>query len=913
MTLPYREFTAFESKAIEGHDLTGGTGFTTINDWTITTYDDVILGRYNDGAAPKYWMWKGFLRALDLELISGADHIIDIGYDIEISEIENTAGYNSVTITVHYVDNFEPIEKWLTDSMNGKYYNGVNQWEFYPPGAHRSPNMNSEVVNFADMPVTDTWWTYAASAGGTKGPTHKYQEQLCINGLNFYFYLSDPAGWPGDGESAKVKIEVSKFKIHYFNPIVNSLSRQRFSGNGGEELILRGLAFNQDDAEIGDAARNSNNNPGVNWESIVDFIYFEGQEGQGTIELSRLAGDFIVDSDTQITIPSMPAMPDGSYKIRLLKKDMLPGTLEVFDCESYAGDFSADADGKMTKIENGSELLSIVVGEIPEKRPVFTWEWAWKIAGELVWKYYAPIDMRAADRFYEGRILSVASVTRSIDDFTGMFQVSDLDVELASNDSEFQKLLAQGYCKNQPVKLYFGWANEPVGWMQTYFQGIVDDYVLSGPTFKATLKDITQKYLRKKMPLYIITTEEWSNAHENAIGKAIPEVLGLHSLTTGENLGAIEAFCIDTTANKYIAAAHPLNSVLQVYADNVLVNPANYTVSNDAEGRTFITFTSSQGDKKITYNAEGYSLAAWNSSNGYVQNPAYVLGFFLVYLAEVPIDYIDTDSLDEVADLFEDNGWDECGKLALTELEDASSVLQKLLFSFGIKAWPDREGKLHFGRKDLTTFDTDKTIIAQTDCIEAPTIEFNLRDAVNRIKVCWDFYPAAGVYGGAREFESDASITDFESEIENYETWEYPCVSCEDFAVLRAGEDLQRLAYGNRVVSFTLPIDFIDELEIFDTFVLQDTFGLSPTGQGEEQHYYYVTSLTYDFQNMTIGVKASDLQWLVGQCFIIGRCDDLEHNYEDASQWMKVFGYVGSCATDTLPGGDPLKKICKCQ
>jgi len=910
MTLPHREWTAIivRTLAQNSDNLVGPPYVSTIDDWTDQHIEDGIAGGGNDGASPKYWYWYPIIIAInDFELVSSADEIIDVGVDIELNLIDNSAGVGSFKLSGQVIEHLSAPKQWDTSQVTGKYYDGVNPWDYYEPWHAGSASDYLDITVATDFPYSTTiWWPVFNSGYAVSNNEQEYIFRLGLAFIIWYYDISYPFG---NSEFFKCSFEATKITVNYFNPVVNSLSRLRFSEDGGEELILTGLGFDQSNAELNSTERCSLNQPFV-WDSKVHQITFEGQEGQGNYELFWIDGDFSVDSDTQITIPSMPAMRKGTYKIKLVKI----GVPEVGDVESYAGEFFTDETGKMSPgVDNAYGMFTIIVGEAESKAPYFTWEWAWKIAGELVWKYYAPIDMRAADRFYEGRVLSAASVTRSIDDFTGMFQVADLDVELASNDSEFQKLLAQGYCKNQPVKLYFGWTNEPHGWKERYFQGIVDDYVLSGPTFKATLKDITQKYLRKKMPLYIVTTEEWPNAHENAVGKAIPEVLGLHSLTSGENLGAIEALCIDTTANKYIAAAHLLNSVLQVYADNVLVNPANYTVSNDAEGRTFITFTSSQGDKKITYNAEGYSLAAWNSSNGYVQNPAYVLGFFLVYLAEVPIDYIDTDSLEEVADLFEDNGWDECGKLSLTELEDASSVLQKLLFSFGIKAWPDREGKLHFGRKDLTTFDTDKIIIAQTDCINAPTIEFNLRDAVNRIKVSWDYYPAASVYGGAREFESDASITDFESEIENYETWEYPCVSCEDFAVLRAGEDLQRLAYGNRVVSFTLPIDFIDELEIFDTFILQDTFGLSPSGEGEEQHYYYVTSLTYDFQNMTIGVKASDLQWLAGQCFIIGRCSEVVHNYADASQWMKVFGYVGSCATDTLPGGDPLKKICKCQ
>ena len=85
---------------------------------------------------------------------------------------------------------------------------------------------------------------------------------------------------------------------------------------------------------------------------------------------------------------------------------------------------------------------------------------------------------------------------------------------------------------------------------------------------------------------------------------------------------------VDTITYKYIAAYGSLKAITEVYSDGTLVDSANYTVSYDDGGRTYITFNSDQEDKKVTFNARGYMYTGMNSTNGHVENPAYVILFF---------------------------------------------------------------------------------------------------------------------------------------------------------------------------------------------------------------------------------------------------------------------------------------------
>jgi len=682
---------------------------------------------------------------------------------------------------------------------------------------------------------------------------------------------------------------------------VNSLSRMTFSGNGGERLVLHGLGFNQSEAELSDPARNPLN-VASNFDSIVRYIIFEHTSSGESYTLDRVVGDFTVDSDTKITIPAMPAMTKGAYRIRLVKYPVGHGVGTV---ESYAGDWRTATDGLMTE---GSRFI-IGVGLATEKaQPVFGFHWDWKWSGTTITEYYAPIDIRADDIFYDGRVLGVSTFTRAIDDLTGLFEVSDITVDLASHDHHFQERLALGHCKNQGVAVYFGWADEPAAWMSQVYGGIVDDYTLKGPVFSAVVKDITQMYLRKRLPRFTVTLEDYPNAHPDHVGRAVPEILGLFDWDGG----AIEAVYVDTTTYKYLAAAYTLDSITAVYSDGTLVNPAQYTITYDADGRTYIDFKNSQGDKKVTFNCTGYSLAAWNSANGYVQNPAYVLGWTLIYMLGVPPASVDTASLDTLADYYETNGWGEIGRLAVVEDKSPEDVLKDLLFSFGVKMWPGLDGRLKFGRKDLSDLSYNLHLIAQTDLLDAPERPFGMRESITRIRTRFGYYPAPDAWDGSIDSECGEGVSYYDACMEPGAVWDYPCIDSEEFAGVRLAEDFLRLEHGERTVSFSLPIRYATELDIFDTFRLQDPYGVSATGSGEYGRYYYVSSLTYDFQNGTIQVIGVDLQWMVGECMIIGRCEDIAENWLDASDWQRIFAYIGSCATDQLSDGWPLKKICPC-
>lgn len=135
---------------------------------------------------------------------------------------------------------------------------------------------------------------------------------------------------------------------------------------------------------------------------------------------------------------------------------------------------------------------------------------------------------------------------------------------------------------------------------------------------------------------------------------------------------------------------------------------------------------------------------------------------------------------------------------------------------------------------------------------------------------------------------------------------------------IRTNEEFLKYGQGDFKVEFTVPINWIDILDIFTNFRLQEPFGLDggtdpPARRGEFGRYYYVESLNYNFMKQEITVVGIDLQFLLRQCFIVAHCGDVAEKWENASESDKMYAYVGNCAAGSFVyDGAPLKKVCNC-
>ena len=638
------------------------------------------------------------------------------------------------------------VKHWKTNISPALDHFHLN-WSILPDHLHGSGLI--EVASETDSAGTMYLRSYKSGTGLWLNPK---QDDLVAYGLQMNMTNFDPARPDANGEYVYYYANMLSLKIFFFNPIVNSIDRLWAPTAGGVAVVLTGLGFDNTDSELetGGPVR-----PG-GWNDKVDTIEFVGLQGQGTTSITEGAGDFTVDSNTQITIPAnkFPALDAGSYHINLKKISV---SLDApTDITGYAGDWACDSAGRVYPSTRISFFISdtYVARQFRERKaPLVLSDWHLKDRsdGSEVMKYYAMDYLRCTDRVYKGNLSAISSIPRGFEGKTGLFKVTDLTLDLANNDLEFSKLLAgTTILKNQIVKVYQAYADEPFGWRSHIISLIIDDYYFEDDVFKVKLKDISQKYFRLSVPRETCTEAEYANIHPDSIGVYIPEVLGLCSLTTGEHRGQVEAICIDVTTYKYVAANEALYSIDQVYSDSTTeVDSGDYTISYEEDGRTYITFDEDQGDKKVTFNCKGYIYGGLNSDNGYVQNPAYILLYFLLMIVKVPPSLIDFESFISAAVVFDNLGEGEAGKLLLQDGQDPMNVTQDLMA--GAKIYPRKDGRLALGKKDISNYSTNNSITApvvirQIDVVGKFERQYNMRDAISLIKAEYDYIPTWDIF-----------------------------------------------------------------------------------------------------------------------------------------------------------------------
>lgn len=389
----------------------------------------------------------------------------------------------------------------------------------------------------------------------------------------------------------------------------------------------------------------------------------------------------------------------------------------------------------------------------------------------LIWKnkkdeeieeLLAPIDTRADTRFWEGRIKNLSSFTRAVDDRTGLFKITDLSLTLANNDKRYSKRLARYMLKNQLAQLYHCWADEPEAWRRHIITLIVDDHSLSGTHFDLKLKDVTQRYFVAKIPESICTVEDYPNIHEDHVGRYMPEVLGNVSMTTGEKRGAVEAVYVRHGAagtRDYLAARGWLRSAIdnanfQVYEDNV-ARAATMTAHTD--GHSYINFTPTDPvnnpNPTVTFDCHGYPYGIWNDpTNNMVQNPAYIVAYFLRVLMRMPASMVNMLSFDAMANYFIAIADYQSGRLILQKPSDTMELFRQLLFSFGLKGFVALDGRIAIDRKDINNWaitSLDSHVFTQTELLAPGVREYNLINAINTIKARYNYIPWARLFLGA--------------------------------------------------------------------------------------------------------------------------------------------------------------------
>lgn len=142
--------------------------------------------------------------------------------------------------------------------------------------------------------------------------------------------------------------------------------------------------------------------------------------------------------------------------------------------------------------------------------------------------------------------------------------------------------------------------------------------------------------------------------------------------------------------------------------------------------------------------------------------------------------------------------------------------------------------------------------------------------------------------------------------------WDLPWTDSEDLASIRITEEFLKRGYGDPKIKFSIPMNWAKELDIHSNFRFQDPYGIDPLGTGEYGRYYYVESIAYNFMTSTVEIVGIDLQYILRQCMIVPHCGDIAETWMEASEYERMFAYVGSCSAGQFSDGEPLKKVNKC-
>lgn len=920
MAVPYKEWEiVIKSATVEGLDpTTSGPSWDEKDEWTIKHFNTCLLGQYKFDASYGYW-WKGLIKpvASDFELVSGLDCPVDYGIDYQLAKVILEGVKTKATLFLRLFARTEVIDFNL---VTGQLYDGLNDWNQYPCPMPEEEFRTYTPIVFADhdTPVEYSSWIASNKAPNTMNGWLKralfFRNGVIIRLVNYQENGSVESIAIGD--HIKFIATPQKVRARFHNPIVNSLSTYHAPTAGGIELIFSGLGFNNPNSELSDTNLHPDNTPPTaGWDDEVDFIHFEGLQGQTPVALSRGADDFIINNNSQITIPStkFPALAKGTYYIRLQKINI--GSLGWdINPEGYAGDWRCYEDGR---VYSGERFTFLVTDEeVPEKprdprTPIPTIKQRLKdFEGNIDhFRYFAPIDTRGAENFWDGRIKNLSGLTRGVNDQTGLFLSSDISIDYANTDNYFSKLLAEYRLANEPLEMFLAWKDYPESYKTAVFKAFIENIKRKGSLFTTECRDLSSVYFKKEFPMHRINEDDFPNCDENFLTKPKPEALGLLYHDTIEAAGAMEAAYIDTVNHIYLAARGLLKEITEVYSDGEKKTViADYNVSYSAEGETLITFLVDQEASKITFNCKGYIYNGWNSINGFIQHPVYVFLYILAFVFEIPFDLIDLDSFETVKEILDNIDPDIGTKGFWGEMAEksAENIMQEHLITIGAVIFPDKYGRLTLSKKDISNISTTKIIFAQIDTSEPPLDDWGYKEAVNKIKLNWDYVPAAGIFKHSKSELRDDAVEAMSGNIIE-EPLDLKWTTSTLLVMKRLQDEFYKRGKGYKKISFSVSMSFIEELDVHDSFRLQDPFGTSKTGGGVFGRYCFVEKIDYEFQDMKMNIEALDLSYIMRQYLVLGDETALEDNWSSATDEQKAFAYLGHEDTGKFANGEAAK------
>jgi len=143
--------------------------------------------------------------------------------------------------------------------------------------------------------------------------------------------------------------------------------------------------------------------------------------------------------------------------------------------------------------------------------------------------------------------------------------------------------------------------------------------------------------------------------------------------------------------------------------------------------------------------------------------------------------------------------------------------------------------------------------------------------------------------------------------------WEFPHITSETLANQRMTEELRKRGAGERRVKFPISLSWVNVLDVFTNFKLQDLFAIDASGSGDAGAYYFIENIGYDFIRERLMITAIDMRWLLTQFCILGDEDagklPIVKTWIGAGMEDRMYCYVADEITEEFADNEPGKLL----
>jgi hypothetical protein len=398
----------------------------------------------------------------------------------------------------------------------------------------------------------------------------------------------------------------------------------------------------------------------------------------------------------------------------------------------------------------------------------------------------APMQANFKTQIFSGRVLSVSPIRRIMQRNLGIYEMANVEVELADVD-RFYSSIAEPI-KGKVVYIKLGTRNLALSKYLTIFKGKIDDYSLSSFSITFSLKDNLLELPEFPLTGFVDETN-FPNALKEHRNFPLPVCYGTHSVTTSDdnrNRGAWPTLYVDNTTNakKFLVAAHEVKAINEVYTNRPSVGSTLLTLTTDytvqlagtIAGKTmaWIQFTDAQFQSKVLDPpSSGTSVGqvvcnvqGKHRSGTVITNPIDVLRDFLENYCGDPS--VDDTSFNRVFTTCSERSYVVRGGYA--DKKPTQNVLSEFCRSFNLALYLTRDGLIGANLSDpadfagpLGVFDEGRDIFRGSWSLDREAQIEGAEDAqlVNRIQYAHDLHYANGRFFANKETSDTSSIASY--------------------------------------------------------------------------------------------------------------------------------------------------------